>query len=195
MSALAAMFAPPRVRHTPTRVFVSGKEVRTKADIPPLPDAQDREKVVELIQKIHKRGRNIRYRERQKLKQESWTPEQKVAHQEKLKLKYMMRRLTPEAVERHRKNNRESRSRNLQREKARFAKWYQENKETVRQKQREYRERKRNEREQEKREHEQRAQAEAAQAIERGRKSSSAAHAKRVQTTANDARSISAASV
>lgn len=195
MSALAAMFAPPRVRHTPNRVIVSGREIKGCGDLPPLPDAESRRALKAKIKNIQKRQWDARNPEKVKATYERWIAQNRERHNATSYQYYLSVRDTPEYKAAASERMRRWREENREQANEATKRWKAANKEHLKAYRKAYKERKRNEREQEKREHEQRAKAEAAQAIELGRKSSSAAHAKRVQTTANDARSISAASV
>jgi len=164
VSALAAMFHPPRVVHVPSRLVVSGQDVRFKRDIPPMPDADDRDAV--------KRKMNS-------LKHKRWYAKNK---------EYVAQK------------GREWNAANPEKRKQISKNWEINNPEKTKEKNRKaqaaLRERKRNaKRNQERREHEQTAQTIPAPQAKGNGRTGATAHTKRVQTTSNDARSISAASV
>ena len=96
MSALAAMFAPPRVRHTPNRVIVSGREIKGCGDLPPLPDAESRRALKAKIKNIQKRQWDARNPEKVKATYERWIAQNRERHNATSYQYYLSVRDTPE---------------------------------------------------------------------------------------------------
>lgn len=202
MSALAAMFAPPRVRHTPTRLIIAGREVKSRHDLPPMPDAAARQEATQLIKRAKERQRDEKraeirraqkkaWREANKEKMrayvEKWNKENPERKAELQKASYMRLRLRPGYKEKANAASLEFYYRKKSDPE------YMANRREV---DKLGKQRRRNaKRNQEGREHEQTAQTLPAPQAKGNGRTGATAHAKRVQTAANDARSISAASV
>ena len=65
MSAIASMFNQPVISHKANRIVVSGKNATVGA-IPPLPDAAEREKVKQAVERVSNRKRYHDYYQRNK---------------------------------------------------------------------------------------------------------------------------------
>lgn len=145
MSALAAMFAPPRVRHTPTRLVVAGREVKGCADIPPLPDAESRKALKAKIKSLQKRQWDERNPEKVKATYERWIEANREKHNATSYKYYLSVRDTPEYKAASRERMARWREENRERALEATRKWKAENKEHVAAYRKAYKERKRNE--------------------------------------------------
>lgn len=72
MSALAAMFAPPRIRHGHTRLIIAGREVKSRHDLPPMPDAAARQEATQLIKRAKERQRDEKRAEIRRAQKKAW---------------------------------------------------------------------------------------------------------------------------
>jgi hypothetical protein len=131
VSALAAMFNPPTVRHVPSRLVISGRDVRNAKDLPPLPDALSRQEAKKLVMVMRER----------KYKQE-WDSLNAERIKEYQKKKYQADRKDPKKVEETRKRCREYAQKNKEKLSMYSKKWYQSNRERVLAKEAEYRKKK-----------------------------------------------------
>lgn len=83
MSAIAQLFNPPKLRHIPTRLIVSGMDVTSIKRLPPLPDDKDRAAVKKKIVAIRKKkweaekSKDVEYLKAKYAKQKEWREEKK----------------------------------------------------------------------------------------------------------------------
>lgn len=120
MNAIAAMFTQPKVRPGKTRLVLSGKNVSTGNDLPPMPTHEDRADAEALLRKRHKQAMKRAWDERNAERVRQYWRE-----------RYQLRRQCPATVAADRERCKAFAEANKEAAKARFRAWYLKHREKV----------------------------------------------------------------